>query len=112
MSENWQPKPVPTYALGEVHPDWYKWSNGRTPPTARGLHWFGPPEFFARGQPWNPDAPPVPRDPFGLAVACTGMPPPELVEGRAIVGLSTEGGTAPVVGGVAGVGVSAEGGAP
>ena len=91
MSWNWSPKPYPPNPIGEINTAPATWSNGRTPPTARGQHWFGPPEWFEFGQPWNPSGPEYPRDPFGLAVACTGMPAPELGVVDGSLSISAEG---------------------
>jgi len=90
MSLNWNPRPYEMTGIGEIWTGPPKWSNGRTPPTARGQSPFGPPVFFADGQPWNPDGPVIPRDPWGLAVACTGMAPPELVGVKGDLGISSE----------------------
>jgi hypothetical protein len=73
MSLNWDHYPFYVPPIGETYTGPRAWSNGRTPPTAKGLAPFGPRPFFEVGQPWDPHGPVIPRDPFGLATACTGM---------------------------------------
>lgn len=93
MSLNWTPKPYEYDGIGEIYTGPPRWSNGATPPTARGQKPFGNPVFFADGQPWDPNGPVIARDPWGLATACTGMPAPELDDVDASIGISSEGNT-------------------
>jgi hypothetical protein len=92
MSLNWEAFPFEVDTpVGEIYTGPPKWSNGATPPTARGQHWFGDPQLFKLGQPWDANGPIIPRDPFGLASACTGLQIDELDDLDASVGISAEG---------------------
>jgi hypothetical protein len=91
MSLNWWNRPYEASGIGEIYTGPPRWSNGRTPPTARGIAPYGPAEYFANGQPYNPDGPVVPRDFWGLATACTGSPAPDVAAASAVLGISAEG---------------------
>jgi len=90
MSLNWVSDPWECEGPGEIWTGPPKWVSGRTPPTAKGLAPFGPPAYFYGGQPWMTSMPFILRDDFGLAVACTGKPPPHVDAVNATVGISTD----------------------
>lgn len=90
MSLNWSMYPFEFTGVGEVYTGPPKWSNGRTPPTATGKSYFGDPNYFLAGQPWNPNGPIVPRDPWGLAVQCSGWEGTDAGFAGADVGVSAE----------------------
>ena len=92
MSLNWDAFPYEVDSdVGEIYTGPPRWSNGATPPSARGQQPFGDKSLFLNGQAWNPNGPIIPRDPFGLATACSGLAIDGLDELDAPVGVSAEG---------------------
>lgn len=90
MSLNWSTYPFEYTGVGEVYTGPPKWSNGRTPPTAHGISYFGDPNYFLAGQPWDPSGPSVPRDPWGLAAACSGWDGAQIIGAAGGISVSSE----------------------
>ena len=70
-SGNWSSDRMPWDGPGEVEFAPRPWSNGKTPATAdAGAHICGTPEEWAEGLTWDPDAPPVLYDRWGMPLCC------------------------------------------
>jgi hypothetical protein len=67
----WYSFPWEATGVGEIYGTPERWSNGFTPPTSTGQSYYGPLQYFQAGCPFDPFLT-VPRDTWGLAIACTG----------------------------------------
>lgn len=68
---SWYTSPWEATGVGEVYDSPDRWSNGFTPPTATGQSYFGALADFQEG-PLFDGSVNVPRDDWGLAIACPG----------------------------------------
>lgn len=66
----WFTQPWTAEGVGEVYGSKETYNNGFTPPTSRGIDFYGPLEYFQLGAPFDPSVN-VDRDPWGLATDCT-----------------------------------------
>jgi hypothetical protein len=65
----WYSFPWQATGVGENYGTPEVWNNGFTPPTASGQHYYGPLEYFQDGAPFDSSVN-IPRDTWGLAIAC------------------------------------------
>lgn len=69
----WYSFPWLAEGVGEDRSGQATYNNGFTPPTAEGQNFYGPLEYFRNGAPFDGSVN-VPRDTWGLAIACTSIP--------------------------------------